>query len=277
MNWNWLQSLVFGVISGFSEFLPVSADAHQLLFSYATGSGDELYGFRFMCHIGAAAALVFSCRPQIGRLLRERRLSAVPKRRRKRQPDRTALLDLRIMRVLLIPLLLSFVLYSPALGLGDQPWLIALLLILNGIVLFLPQFFRSGDKNAQSMSAMDSVLIGLGGALAVLPGVSRMGTLISVGRLRGCDSRYAVDLALLASLPAMLVLIAFDLYFIFFGSGVLALKWFIVYVLSAAASFISAYFGILLMRFLAVKVGFSGFSYFCWGLGLLVFILYLTI
>lgn len=277
MEWNWLQSLLFGFLSGFAEFLPVSADAHQYLFGYLTGAGNEMLGFRLICHFGVLAALLLSCSSQLKRLTRERRIAAAPQKRRKRQPDKKVLMDLRLLRTAAVPMLLAFVLFLKTQQTAQKLWLLALTLALNGVILYLPQFFPMGNKESQAMSSLDSLLIGLGGALAVVPGISRVGALISTGQLRGGDGQYTADIALLLCIPALVVLIGFDIYGIYLAQAALSFHLFLFYILAAAAAFAGAYFGILLMRFLAVKVGFSGFAYYCWGAALLTFVLYLTI
>ena len=277
MDWNWLQSLLFGFISGFAEFLPISSDAHQYLLGYFMGSGNELLGFRLFCHISVLAALLFSSRFQLKRLSRERRIAAAPLKRRKRQPDRNALLDLRLLKTAVIPIILAFAASWYTQCVFENLWALALVLIVNGILLYVPQFFPSGNKESQAMSALDALLIGFGGALAVVPGISRVGILTSVGQLRGADGRYCVDIALLLCIPALLILIGFDIYGLYLAQSVLAVSLFFSYLFAAAAAFAGAYFGILLLRFLAVKTGFSGFAYYCWGVALLTFALYLTI
>lgn len=277
MEWNWLHSLIFGFLSGFAEFLPISADAHQYLFSYLTGAGDELLGFRFVCHISALTVLFFSCRTQLHRLSRERRIAAVPAKRRRRQPDRLVMMDLKVLRTAAVPMLLAFILFVKICDYPQKLWLMALLWAGNGLILFLPQFFRSGNKTSQGMSAVDSLLIGLSGALAIVPGISRIGALISGGRLRGGDGHYTADIALLLCIPALVVLIGFDIYAIYLGQSILSLGLLPNYFLAAAAACAGAFFGILLLRFMAVKTGFSGFAYYCWGAALLTFALYLTI
>jgi hypothetical protein len=47
--------------------------------------------------------------------------------------------------------------------------------------------------------------------------------------------------------------------------------------LASLTAFVGSYLGITFIRFLAVKVGFSGFAYYSWGAALFAFILYLTI
>lgn len=277
MEWNWLHSLVFGLLSGFAEFLPVSADAHQFIFSYVTGAGNELLGFRLICHISVLAILFFCCRTQLRRLSRERRIAATSPKRRRRQPDKLALMDLRVLRTSSVPMLLGFILFTKTQHFTDRLWVLALLWLGNGLILFLPQFCRSGNKTSQGMSAIDSLLIGVFGALAVIPGISRIGALISGGKLRGAEGHYTADIALLLCIPALIVLIGFDIYAIYLAQSVLSFSLLLHYILAAVAAGAGAFFGILLLRFLAVKIGFAGFSYYCWGAALLTFALYLTI
>ncbi len=277
MEWNWLQSLLFGFLSGFGEFLPVSSDAHQRLFAYFTGAGNELLGFRLFCHAGSLLALLTCCRLQLRRLSRDRRIAAVSPKRRKRQPDRNTLMDLRVIRTASAVLLLGFLLYLPAQSFPQRLWVLALALGINGLILYLPQFFRTGNKESLSMSALDSLLIGLGGILGVVPGISRTGLLLSTARLRGLEGRYGADMALILSIPALLALIGFDIYGIATVQGAFSASLFFPYLLASAAAFAGAGLSVLLIRFLAVRIGFSGFAYYCWGTALLTFVLYLTI
>lgn len=277
MEWNWLQSLLFGFLSGFAEFLPVSAEAHQQLFGCLTGAGNEMLVFRLICHISVMAALLISCRAQLKRLSRERRIAASSQKRRRRQPDKIALMDMRLLRTAAIPMVLSFALYWKTQQLTEKLWVLSLILVINGVILYLPQFFSSGNKESQGMSALDSMMIGLGGALAVVPGISRIGTLISTGQIRGGEKRYITEIALLLCIPALLFLIFFDIYGIYIAETVLSLHLLLYYFLAAVAAFSGALFGIQFVRFLAVKIGFAGFAYYSWGVAMLIFVLYLTI
>lgn len=277
MEWNWLHSLFYGLISGFAEFLPVSAEAHSILFQRLTGVGNEMVGFRLICHLGILFALLLSCHPQLEKLRREKRIAALPARRRKRQPDITSMLDIRVLKTALIPTLIGFVGYLFFARHGQRLWILSILMAVNGILLYIPQIKRSGNKESQTMSALDSLLFGLGSALGAIPGVSRLGAGSVFLQLRGADRRYALDMCLLLSIPALAILIGFDFYFIFVTAGAMAFSLFFLYILAAGAAFAGAYFGIMLLRFLAVNVGYSDCAYYCWGAALLTFILYLTI
>lgn len=277
MEWGWLQSMVYGLTSGFFEFLPVSADAHRVLFSYLTGSGKEEFVFRLIGHASILLALLLSCRPQLDKLRRERKIASVPAKKRRRQPDAKTVLDIRLLKTALLPLLFGFIFYLPAQHLVDDLWLLAMILTINGIILFVPQLFPSGNKDSRSISAVDALLMGLGHALGVIPGISRIGGALSLGKIRGLDRQYAVDMCLLLSIPALIALIGFDVYNIVSLGAAISLSQIVPYILTGVAAFLGAYLCVILMRFLAVKIGFSGFSYYCWGTALFVFILYLTI
>ena len=277
MGWNWLHSLFYGLISGFAEFLPVSAEAHSILFQRLTGVGNELLGFRLICHMAILLALLVSCRTQLEKLRRERRIASMPARRRKRQPDVTSMLDLRVVKTAAIPMALGFVGYLFFSRHGQRLWILSILMAANGILLYIPQVKRRGNKESQSMSALDSILFGIGSALGAIPGISRLGVGSAFLQLRGADRRYGLDMCLLLSVPALIILIGFDFYFIIVTAGAMAFSMFFLYLLTAMAAFTGAYFGIMLMRFLAVNVGFSDCAYYCWGAALLTFILYLTI
>lgn len=277
MEWTWLQSIGYGLISGFSEFLPVSAEAHRILFQRLTGAGNESLIFQLTSHMAILLALIISCQTQLVKLKRERKLMSIPARKRKRQPDMNAVCDLRLLKAAVIPSLLGFLIYLLMQEQGQRMWLLALLMIVNGIVLYIPQFLPQGNKSSQSVSRLDGLLIGLAGSLGVIPGLSRIGAAASVGRMRGVDSDYILGVCLILSIPALAVLIAFDIYSIIALAVSFSFGMILKYLLTAVTAFIGAYFGIVLMRFLAVKVGFSGFAYYCWGGALFTFILYLTI
>lgn len=277
MEWGWLHSLFFGLIAGFSEFLPVSAEAHRVLFQRLTGAGTETGGFSLICHISILLALLLSCRPQMERIRREQRIASVPKRRRKRQPDPRVLLDVRVLKTAGVPMILSFAACLFLERQGERLWLLAIIMAVNGVVLYLPRVRRSGNKDSQTMSALDSVLFGFGSALAVIPGLSRLGCGMSALQLRGVDRQYAFELTLLLAVPALAVLIGLDIYAVITAAAVLSFQFILHYILAAVAAFAGAYLAITLMRFLAVNTGFSGFSYYCWGVALFTLFLYLMI
>ena len=128
------------------------------------------------------------------------------------------------------------------------------------------------------MSLLDSYLIGIAGALSAFPGISRIGSSTSVAYARGAVRQNALNWALLLSIPALVALMGMDILNIITNiSAVNFWSSFLYYILAAGSTYIGGCFGILLMKFLTVRTGFSGFSYYSWGAALFTFILYLTV
>lgn len=273
---NWLQSLLYGAVSGFAEFLPIDPVAHKKLLLLLMGAEKSPF-LDLTVHLACLLALVLSCWPQLSKLQRERRIAAVPARRRKRQPDMRALKDLRFLKTALLPLLFGFVLINWMSPVEEKLWLTAVCLVFNGVLLYLPPYFPSGNKDSQTVSGLDGLLVGLGGVFGVVPGVSRITGLTTVGQLRGCGRSYILDMGLLLSIPALAVICFLDIVSMFAAGAALSGALVLSCLLAAAAAFAASYFGIVFIRFLAVKVGFSGFAYYSWGAALFAFILYLTI
>ena len=274
MELNWLECLVYGLISGLAEFLPISSVAHQTVFLKLLGA-ENVSCLQASAHIGAFAALLIGCLPLLKRLRREWRLHAMPKKRRRRHPDLPTLMEMRVFRTGAAMVILAFLTYGLVHDLHDRLWVLAIILGINGILLYVPQYLPGANKGAQSLSRLDAVLIGLAGGAGVVPGISAVGSAVSVARIRGADRKYAVDLALLLCIPGLILLIAAELVASVTG-GLAVTGLTVLYCFTAAAaSFLSGSWGIVLLRFLAVKAGYSGFAYYCWGMALFSLILYL--
>lgn len=276
MDMNWLESILYALVSGFTEFLPVSSQAHRSMLLCLFGQDREHPLLGLLVHIGVLAALIVSTRTQLRRLYREYTLRRIPKRRRKRPPDRQCLMDISFVRLASIPLLLGFVLYPKTSQWSGQLYLVALLLVINGVILHIPMYLPGGNKDSRSMSRLDGLLVGVGSAVSVMPGVSRIGASVSVAAARGADMQQAYKWGLLLSLPALAVLLCFDIFAAVTGglAGVGFLE-VLQCILAGGAAYLGAYAAILLMRSWVQRSGLSGFAYYCWGAALFAFILYL--
>lgn len=112
---------------------------------------------------------------------------------------------------------------------------------------------------------IDALLIGLGQALALVPGISRSGTTISVALLLGLDRRLAARYSFLLAVPAILGAVAVQA-----GDtgGIPADQWAAVAAGTIMAA-VSGYVALRLLLRIVVAGNLSRFSYYCWGIGLL--------
>ena len=274
MDLGLFQSLMYGLVSGITEILPVSSQAHRILLLDIFGRSAQPELLRLMTDLGIVAALYYACQNHIIRILRARRLSRVPKRRRKRPLDTASLLDMRLLRTMLIPVILALFVYQKAQTLGGSKLLIAVFMLLNGVVLYIPQFFRGANRDSRTMSGLHGLLIGFGGAVGIVPGMSGVAGAYSVSSLCGVDRTYGLNLVLLMDMVACAGLVVLDLFaLVAAGMGGIAFGTVMVYILSGVVSFLGAALTIKLLRSIISEISFDVFAYYCWGVALFTFIM----
>ena len=276
MEYNLFGCLFFGLFSGLSEFLPVSTLAHQYLFDFLTGfSGNDAY-IRMMVYLGCLIAVIVCCRGRLVHIYRELRLASLPKRRRKRVPDLQAVSDFKLCMIALIPMVIGVVFCRQSYGFFGNLPMICVTLIISGVLCYLPALMVAGFGNSKNLTPMDGILLGVCSAVGVIPGISRMGTLLYAEKARHCGREAALELALLFAIPMMLVFTVFHLIDLLVGTGlVFSVHTLIAGIISAAAAFGGAVGSIFLMRYLVYMRGFSDFAYYNWGLSVFCFIFYL--
>ena len=275
---NVIESIVFGLISGLSDVLPVSAQGHKAIVLKLFGQSSEDPLMRLMIHIAILAALYYSCSNHIIKILRQLRLARIPKKKRKRPLDTQTLMEFRLLRVMIIPVLLSLTAYSKTAQWGTKLNMTAIFMLLNAVILYLPTLLPTGNKDARSMSPLEGVLMGIGGSVSVLPGVSSVGGTLSVASACGAERSFALNMTYLMHMVLTLALIAFDLAALF-GAGLSGMTGVAMLsgILAAAAAFGGTYLGVRVMRLLAANIGFSIFALYSAGAALLSFLLYLMV
>lgn len=278
MNDHLLLHVFYGLIAGFSEFTPVSASAHQALFPMLLRFDSTWPMLRFFVHAGALGALVLLYWKRLTHIYRQMRLVALPPRRRKHPLDMDAVLDASLTMMAVIPALIGAILSAFLFRKSaDLLWL-AVLLIGGAIAIYVPDYVPGGDRRTGAMSRLEGFLFGLCAGCSIIPGISRVGLILTVGLLRKCERSYLLDLALLISgvMLAQLLLVDF-VGVLVTGFAGFSFQRFLGCLLAAAAAFGGGIGGILMMQFLAVKTGFSSFAFYGWGLGLCCFVLYLMV
>lgn len=272
-----LHKALFALISGFSELIFVSTTAHQLLYRTVTGYDLSDSILSLGIHLGCIVALLMNCNRRIKHLRSEKRLERPVKRRRGRQPDIASLMDVRILNTAVVPLLLGFFFYRRAAAWICSPLRVALVLIINGVVLFLPRLLSSGNKNGRSFTQMDGLLMGLGGAFGVIPGFSRMGCMYSVGIARGAGKNYALELSLMLSIPALGAMLCLDIYGCTVTTGAISGFQLLGALVAALSAYAGAYMSIKFIRFICSRSTSLGFAYFSWGLAIFLLLIYLFV
>lgn len=278
MNLSWLQSILFGLISGLADIFPVSAQAHRMLLLKFYGVKGTTNVFSLLLHLSVFAALYISSQGQFVRMNRARALARVPKRKRKRPLDTRSMMDWSLVKTMLIPAILGILLYRYVRNLELNLLLIALFLFINGVILYVPQFLPSSNRDSRTLSRVEGLLMGLGSTVSILPGISTVGAMVSIGSVCGVERVYGLNMALIIKMFMMLGLMVYDVLGII-SSGMEALSFVLIaqYFLTALISFGGAMVGIRVMRRIAVNYSYSLFGVYCWGLALFIFVLNLVV
>ena len=198
-------------------------------------------------------------------------------RSRKRQPDLVAVLDGRVLLTMMIPAAIGLLVTRSVASRTASLPLVSLMLLLSGVMLYFPHFLQSGNRDSRHLSRLEAVSFGVCAGLSALPGVSRTGMVLSAGAIRGCERRYALDIAMLLMIPLLALMLLMDLFALGSVRASLSLLQVVYGLLAAAASFGGTCLAIASLRFLAVNRGYTAFSYYNWGLAVFGFILYLVI
>lgn len=274
MYLNWLQSILYGFLAGLTDILPVSAQAHKVLLLKFFGVQLGMDLMNLLIHLAVFGALYLSCQSQIVRMNRARSLARVPKRRRKRPLDTRSLMDWSMLKTMLVPVILGLFVYKYAVSLSGNLMLLALFLFLNGLILYIPQFLPGSNRDSRTLSRVEGLLMGLGGAASMLPGISAVGAATSIGCVCGVDRAYSLNMALLMNLGLTLGLVVQDILTLLeSGLGTLSFVIVLRYLLTALTAFGGTMLGVKVMRYLSADHGFGLFAFYCFGLSLFTFIL----
>ena len=278
MELNWLQSILFGLVSGAADIIPVSGQVHRLLLLKFFGVNQLPNLLALLLHLSVAAALYLSSQGQFVRMNRARALARIPKKKRKRPLDTRSMMDWSLIKTMLVPTVIGLLLNSRVRGWSVNMFLIAGMLFINGLILYIPQFLPTSNRDSRTLTRLEGVLMGLGAGASVLPGISTVGIMVSIASVCGIERLYGLNMTFIVKLFFLMGLMVYDLLAIITdGLGGLTVMLLVQYLFTGLLSFGASMFAIRLLRKSAPEHGFHTFGVYCWGLALFTFILNLVV
>lgn len=228
-----LDAIIQGIVQGLTEFLPVSSSGHLAITQHITGvAGEGNLFFNVMLHVGTLVAVAVFYHKLIWSLIKEffRMIGDIFTGKFKLK-DMSYERNLIVM--LFIALLPLFIMFIPIPGSdmkvkdladifsGAQILLVtALSLMLTSVLLAVGAHFNrknsaksfkhmkgssSDSKGRESYTVIDAVCVGLAQvAAALLPGLSRSGSTLAVGEMRGINKQKALDFTFILGIPSIL-------------------------------------------------------------------------
>ena len=274
------MAIFMGLVQGVAEFLPISSSGHLSLLQYFFGFEEVDNLFNILLHFATLVAVCAVYWKDVTGMIVEffRGLAALFTRRGEREtaqpPEARRLVFLVILGTLPLALVLPF--DNKIEQLGSNPIFVAVALLVTGCILFFSDRMARGRKTARNATVADALLVGVAQAIATIPGLSRSGTTISAGMLRGFDRKFAVRYSFLLSLPAVLGATLLKVVKAIGAEGIdtsLLPK----YLIGMVVAGVVGYFSIRLVQLLADKGKFGRFAYYCWIAGGVAFVAALVI
>jgi undecaprenyl-diphosphatase len=207
------EALFLGLLQGLTEFLPISSSAHlRLAGEFLPGAGDPGATFTAITQIGTELAVLIYFRKDIARIASAWLTKVIMRK----EVAGNSLQDVRIGWMIVVGTLpivvLGYLFQENIRNTFRSLWLIAIVMIVFGIILGIADRFGRSERNLDSLTSKHGLAYGFAQSLALVPGVSRSGATIAMGRVLGYTRESALRYSFLLAIPAV------------FGSGFYELK-----------------------------------------------------
>lgn len=191
------DSVILGIVEGFTEFLPVSSTGHMIVASQFLGIGqtDVTKAYEVIIQFAAILAVVFNYKDKFSM----QHISLWVK-----------------LFVAFLPIGIIGFIFSHQIKDMFNLQIVAIMFIIGGIVfLIVEKFFIKDDahmiQNVEDITMKQSLIVGLAQVFALIPGTSRAGSTIIGALLVGLSRKASAEFSFLLALPVMSAVTAFDL------------------------------------------------------------------
>lgn len=271
----WFDAIILGILQGLTEFLPISSSAHLRIFGELTGSADPGAAFTAITQIGTEIAVLIIFWKDITRILRSWFGSMPWVRAERRIPTTNP--DVRMGWMIIVGSLpigiLGLVLQDWIDTTFRNLWITVAMLTVFGVLLGLADRLGARTKKLTTMTWKDAILYGVAQAMALIPGVSRSGGTITMGRVLGYARPEAARYSFLLALPAIFASGFYKVAKVIVGSEPVAVG---PTILATLIAFAVGYAVIVWFLKLISTRSFMPFVYYRLGLAAIVAILLVT-
>ena len=192
---NWFEALILGLVQGLTEYLPVSSSGHLAIGAHLFGiNGEDNLTFTIMVHVATVLSTLVILWKEIDWIL---------KGLFKFQMNEETKYAINIV-ISMIPVGIVGVFFKDKVEevFGSGLLIVGCMLIVTALLLTFSYFAKLRQR--ENISPLHAFIIGLGQALAVLPGLSRSGTTIATGLLLGDKKEKMAQFSFLMVIPPIL-------------------------------------------------------------------------
>jgi len=267
-----LQSIVLGIIQGIAEFFPISSSGHLVVIPFFFGWDYPPLYFTVTVHFATLLAVITVFYRDIYRIIKAVALGIFKKKWRRTYDFKIGIF---IIAATVPGALAGYFLDDLFGGFFSNPLAVAGFLLLTAFILWGSEKMGKRTASKKEFSFLSALIVGIGQALAIFPGISRSGTTISFARFFGIKRREAVRFSFLLSIPIILGSFLFEISRssdVVFGSGAVVL-WSLISGLVSA--YLAGYFAIRYLMYLVRKKNLNVFALYCICLSAAIFIFYI--
>jgi undecaprenyl-diphosphatase len=258
-----LQTIILGLIQGWTEWLPISSTGHLRLAERLFGLGMPIL-FDGLLHVGTLIVTLAFFRKDIRNIL-------VALGKRDFKTENGKLIPLIIVGT--IPTALIGAIFGSAIEAFFSNLLtIAAAFVICGVALYSSKI---GNERKESISYLEALAIGTAQGIAITPGISRSGLTIAVALLLGVKREKAFKFSFLLSVPAIIGALSLTLYEQHDTLLLAGVGWTEILV-GIAVSMIVGYFALTLLRKIITRKKFYLFAFYCWLLSIVLIALSLS-
>lgn len=199
-----LKHIIIGLVQGFTEPIPVSSSGHVMIASHLLGMGEQGFTFAILTNTASLIAICFIYRKDIMRLIIHTCYYIKSK-------NLIYYADFKFAMFVIIgsiPAGVLGILFSDVISSNIGMTTIAITLFITGIALWLIRNLK-GSKRDEDLTVKDASIIGLGQAVALIPGISRSGatviTALAIGMQRETALRFSFMLYIPVSLGGVIL------------------------------------------------------------------------
>lgn len=261
-----IDSFLLGLIQGLTEFLPISSSGHLVLGEALLGGKlDKSITFEVVVHFGTLCSILIYYRQEIRDILVSLwELVLNPGDfSNKVSTDSNIKLSGFILLSMIPALVVGLTLKETIENIFLDPFPVSIMLLVTGGILFVTQF---RDQFPHDLKAGSAFGIGLAQAFAILPGISRSGSTISLGLYLGIKREKVANFSFLMVIPVIAGAMLLEMIDMISMGIPMASFWSLV--VGFLASFISGYFALKYLIILLRSKGIHPFAWYCWAVGL---------
>lgn len=261
-----IESFLLGLLQGITEFLPVSSSGHLVLARELLGS--ELapgITFEIVVHFGSFCSILLYFHKKIGQMLMDLFKSFTPEgiRTRRYISDPHTRMSFVILLSMIPAGVVYFTLKDSIEDLFFNPLVVSCMLLITGGLLYSTKFIKNPVKD---VNAQRGFLMGVAQAFALLPGISRSGTTITMGLYTGMNRDSVANFSFLMVLPVLGGAMLYDLTRI--GQSGIDMSTVVVLFVGFLTSFISGYFALKYLIIIFKREKLHYFAFYCWAVGI---------